>query len=42
MEKLGIAWVDGIKEYKRTPVYQSIYEIMNSRYTIRMAKWKKK
>lgn len=44
MEKFGIEWVGGIKygEFKRTPVYQSIYEIMNSRYTIRMEKWRKK
>jgi len=31
MEKFGLTWVGGIKhgEYKRTPVYQSIYEIIN-------------
>jgi hypothetical protein len=44
MEKFGLTWVGGIKhgEYKRTPVYQSIYEIINSRYEVRMGKWRKK
>ncbi len=44
MEKFGLTWVGGFKygEYKRTPVYQSIYEIINSRYEVRMEKWRKK
>lgn len=44
MEKFGLTWFGGIKqgEYKRTPVYQSIYEIINCRYEVRMEKWRKK
>ena len=44
MEKLGMTWFGGDRygEYKRTPCYQSIYEIMMSRFTKRMEKWNQK
>jgi len=44
MEKFGMTWLGGDKygEYKRTPCYQSIYEIMMSRFTKRMEKWNQK